>query len=585
MVRVTSDEQPLVAADTRGWNFYRADRTLRMLLPVYLDADLLAHIEPYLDSLGERVANDLDEFARLANANPPKLIHRDRFGRDLQQIEYHSAYRELEKAAFAEYEIHALSHRAGVLEWPQRMPLVAKHAFTFLFNQAEFGLGCPINVTDSTADLLIRFGSEELKEKYLSRLLSNDLSALLQGAQFMTEQEGGSDVGKITTRAVEQDGEWRIFGEKWFCSNADAGVAALLARPEGAPSGTRGLALFLVPRELEPGVPNRYRIIRLKEKMGTRSMASGEIKYEGAKAFLIGAADQGFRQMTQMMNGSRLSNGVKSAALMRRALHDAHSVARSRRVFGSSLYELPLARRQLLKIALPAEQALSMWMFVASQLDTANDPNSPAASKAQQVVRLATPVLKMRSTRDARKVTSDAMEFRGGTGYTEEFVNARLVRDSHLGSIWEGTTNIVAIDAVRRAIGRNQCLDPYCGELLQLLDSSTLVDEEYRCGLRSKLERIADQVQFVVENDLEYAYRQVTSNLYHIATAILMTWEAHETRNGSRLLWSHLVKKFRLDPSDPLEVTEEVSDSVANYLLNMNSIALDEANSLLKKIK
>lgn len=577
----TSDEHPVVAADTRGWNFYQADAALKSLLKLYLDSSLFRHIEPFLESLGSKAANDLDEHARLANANPPQLIYRDRFGRDLQRVEYHASYRKLEEAAFSEYEIHALSHRAGAMGWSKPMPLVAKHAFTYLFNQAEFGIGCPINVTDSTADLLIRFGSKELKDQFLPRLLTNEMSVLLQGAQFMTEQEGGSDVGKITTRAVEQDGEWKIFGEKWFCSNADAGVSALLARPEGAPSGTKGLALFLVPRELTKGVANRYRIIRLKEKLGTRSMASGEIAFEGATAYLIGDIDQGFRQMTQMMNGSRLSNGVKSAALMRRAVHDAHSVAKSRTVFGNSLYELPLARRQLLKIALPAEQSLSMWLFVASQLDRANSSSSKEASLASRVVRLATPVLKMRATRDARKVTSDAMEFRGGTGYTEEFVNARLVRDSHLGSIWEGTTNIVAIDAVRRAIARAQCLDAYHDVLTDLLNSSHLVDHQYRSGLESLLDRICKQAQFVAQNELEYAYRQVTSNLYHIATAILLLWESNETNNGSRMLWSQLVQRFRLAPIDPLQISG-IPDPVVDHLLKGTPVSLAEARELLK---
>jgi len=236
--------------------------------------------------------------------------------------------------------------------------VVAKHAFTFLFNQAEFGMGCPINVTDGCAKLLNNFGSEALKAKYLDGLTQTDMSKLTQGGQFMTEKEGGSDVGTLTTTAVQEGDHWRLYGEKWFCSNADAQVVMLLARPEGAGPGTRGVGLFLMPRHLDDGSQNHYRIVRLKDKLGTRSMASGEIKLEGAIAYAVGKLDRGFVQMAEMVNSSRLSNGVKSTALMRRAHHDAMTVARNRMVFGQRIIDLPLARRQLMKIALATEQAL-----------------------------------------------------------------------------------------------------------------------------------------------------------------------------------------------------------------------------------
>src|SRR5207247_916220 len=168
-----------------------------------------------------------------------------------------------------------------------------------------------------------------------------------------------------TTTAMQEGDHWRLTGEKWFCSNTDAAVVMLLARPEGAVAGTRGVGLFLMPRRLDDGSPNHYRIVRLKEKLGTRSMASGEIKLEGAVAYAVGRLDRGFLQMAEMVNWSRLSNGVKSTALMRRALHDAMTVARGRIVFGRRIVELPLARRQLLKMMLATEQALSLCFLTA----------------------------------------------------------------------------------------------------------------------------------------------------------------------------------------------------------------------------
>ena len=184
-----------IAPDTSDWNFFDVDPALQDLLTLYLAPDLLAHLEPHLKRMGGMVAGELDRAAHLADRHPPTLHHRDRFGRDHQSIEYHPAYRELEEAAFGTFAMHAMSHRGDVLGWPSPFPAVAKHAFTYLFNQAEFGLGCPINVTDSAAHVLRLYASDAVKERFLPHMLSDDTTVLWQGAQFMTEREGGSDVG------------------------------------------------------------------------------------------------------------------------------------------------------------------------------------------------------------------------------------------------------------------------------------------------------------------------------------------------------------------------------------------------------
>ena len=218
---------------------------------------------------------------------------RDRFGRDEDWIDYHSSYREMENIAFGDFQFHAMSHRAGTLGMDRPLPAVAKYALQYLFVQAEFGLMCPISVTDTSIHLIRKFASAELKDYLLPKMLSDDPAALWKGTQFMTERAGGSDVGAIETVARCEDGVWRLYGDKWFCSHADADVALLLARPEGAPAGTRGLALFALPRRLKDGRRNAYRIVRLKDKLGTRSMASGEILLEGAVAYLVGDAERG----------------------------------------------------------------------------------------------------------------------------------------------------------------------------------------------------------------------------------------------------------------------------------------------------
>jgi acyl-CoA dehydrogenase len=573
----------LLAPDTTGLNFYRADPALTDLLRIHLPDALFRYIEPHLDRLGELAGGYLDECARLADRHVPVLHQRDKFGRDAQRIEYHPAYRELERAAFGEFGIHAMSVRKGILGWPEKYPVVAKHAFTYLFNQAEFGLGCPINVTDGCAKLLANFGSEALKARYLDGLTQTDMSKLTQGGQFMTEKEGGSDVGTLTTTAIQEGDHWRLHGEKWFCSNADAEVVMLLARPQGAEAGTRGVGLFLMPRRLDDGSQNHYRIVRLKDKLGTRSMASGEIKLEGAIAYAVGKLDRGFVQMAEMVNSSRLSNGVKSTALMRRAYHDAMTVARHRVVFGQPIIDLPLARRQLMKIGLATEQALSMSFLTADALDRAEAGSQDAAA----LLRILTPTLKFRATRDARKVCGDALEMRGGIGYIEEFATARLLRDAHLGSIWEGTGNIVTLDALKRAVGRHGAEAALAADLHARLDDSANVPQAWRDRLRGLSDRaigFAREVASRADNEAEA--RRATSLLYHVASAVALAWEGGRIDamrgDARRLLLSRMVIDHRVAANDPFRLTENtVLRAITGHLLGDRAVDMAEVGELL----
>src|SRR5436305_5337314 len=580
---VSADKPGLIAPDTSGMHFYRSDPALADLLRIHLSEKLLQHVEPHLDRLGGLAGGHLDECARLADRHPPVLHQRDRFGRDAQWIEYHPAYRELEKAAFGEFGIHAMSLRKGILGWPQTYPVVAKHAFTFLFHQAEFGLGCPINVTDGCAKLLANFGDAALKAKYLDGLTQTDMAKLTQGGQFMTEKEGGSDVGKLTTTAVQEGDHWRLTGEKWFCSNADAKIVMLLARPQGAEGGTRGVGLFLMPRLLDDGSPNHYRIVRLKDKLGTRSMASGEIKLEGAIAYAVGRLDHGFVQMAEMVNSSRLSNGVKSTALMRRAYHDAMTVATNRIVVGRRIIDLPLGRRQLMKIALATEQALSMSFLTADALDRAEAGSQDAAA----LLRILTPTLKFRATRDARKVCGDALEMRGGIGYIEEFATSRLLRDAHLGSIWEGTGNIVAIDALTRAVGRHGADAALAADLHARLDDSANVPQAWRDRLRELADRAGGFAREAASrSDHEGDARRATSLLYHVASAVALAWEGgriHEMRGDARrLLLSRMVTDHPVPAGDPFRLPENAAQrAVTGHLLGERAVGMAEVGEFL----
>lgn len=348
------------------------------------------------------------------------------------------------------------------------------------------------------------------------------------------------------TAARPDGGMWRLNGDKWFCSNTDAGLALVLARPEGAPAGIKGVSLFLLPRDLPDGTRNSYRIVRLKDKLGTRSMASGEIVLEDARAWMIGEPGQGFVQMAEMINQSRLSNAVRSAGIMRRALREALAVARGREAFGRRLIDLPLQRRQLLKLMLPTEQALSVTMFTADALARAD----AGEDQGRALRRILTPLVKFRVCRDARKVAGDGMEARGGVGYIEEWIEPRLVRDSHLGSIWEGTSNIVALDVMRAA--RKEAAHAALGEAL----SRRMVEAGVEVGLRDRLDgllaRAVTAVGSVAETVDDGRARTVASGLYHATSACLLAAEGALLGDAGRMALAELVIRHKLTPRDPL---------------------------------
>ncbi len=253
----------------------------------------------------------MDELSRLADRHTPILHTRDPMGRDRDWIEFHPAYREMEQIVYGDFGVHAMSRRGGVLGWPDKATPITKYTFQYLFTQSEFGLMCPVSVTDTSAMLVERYADEDTKAKLLPGMWSQDMSKILKGAQFMTEKPGGSDVSNIELEARFKEGRWCLYGEKWFCSCADGDVALLLARPERAVAGNPGLALFAMLRHREDGTRNQYRIVRLKEKLGTKSMASGEIIFSGAMAYPLGevgeGVNDGLKQMMDQVNMSRLS--------------------------------------------------------------------------------------------------------------------------------------------------------------------------------------------------------------------------------------------------------------------------------------
>src|SRR5947209_9262408 len=305
-----------IMPDSEGINFYVADPDLSFLLGRHLSLEDNDRAQGILTEMGAVAAQKMDELAEVANRQGPVLVQYDKRGQRIDEVIFHPAYHELEHIAFADFAIAACSHHSGALGWPGRVPQPVKFALGYLGMQAESGVFCPVSMTDALARVMEHYASEPLKQRFLPGLTSLSLVHLQQGAMFLTEKQGGSDVGLTATvakrRTIDRSAEeklqpeWELWGDKWFCSNVSADLILTLARPEGASSGTRGLGLFLVPELLDDGSRNAYTIHRLTDKLGTRSLATGEVTLHGAQAYLVGNLERGFVQMTDMINLTRI---------------------------------------------------------------------------------------------------------------------------------------------------------------------------------------------------------------------------------------------------------------------------------------
>lgn len=396
-------------------DWYADDATLRAFLAARLPAGHWAALEPRLARLGVVAPHEVDPLARMADASPPVLTGNG--------ILFHPSYPRLQALA--------REHRVFTDAWHGGTRLTTL-ALGYLYAQAECGYFCPACMTDGAAVVLAkRPGFEDVA----ARLVQDAPEGALEGAMFLTEATGGSDVGSTGTRAMRApDGGWRLTGDKWFCSNADAGAVLTLARMPGGADGTRGLGLFLL-RQPNAGL----RFTRLKDKLGVRSMATGEGELRDAPATLVAGEDEGFKAMAEMVNLSRLYNAVASVAIARRALREGQKNGAWRVAFGRRLKDHPLYARSVAALAVDVKGALLVTLDAAHAYDRGD----------HALVRALTPPVKAVTARLAVRAASEACEMLGGNGYVQPWVTERLLRDAQVLPIWEGTTNVQALDFLR----------------------------------------------------------------------------------------------------------------------------------------
>ena len=406
-----------------------------------------------LADLGRLVPTVIEPLAREADRHPPVLRQYDARGARVDEIEFHPAYRELERTVAMTGVVRA-SFVPGWRGLETRAPAVVTLAMNYLLMQADQSItGCPIGMMGAMARCLER-NDQALAEKFVPGL-ADDTGHHLTAGMFLTEKAGGSDVGANETVAVRgEDGVWRLHGEKWFASCPQSDLILVMARPDGAGPGSRGLGLFLLPRFLADGSRNPLVLHRLKEKIGTRAMASSEAGLRGAEAWPVGDLGRGMKQMLDMVNHTRVGIAAGTAAVMRRCAVEALGHAGQRSTFGRRLADHPLMRDTLAELVVDSVAGFTAAMGVARALDDA-DAGRPGAAG---VLRLLTPLLKAAGCERARLSAIEAMEVRGGNGAIEDWPNSRILRDVLIHSIWEGPGNIMALD-VQRAIARGAFAD------------------------------------------------------------------------------------------------------------------------------
>jgi putative acyl-CoA dehydrogenase len=478
-----------------GYNVFAADKPL--VEAVRREGAEWA--ERRISTVGEFAGSERAQtLGRLANENGPKLRTHDRYGHRVDEVEFHPAWHEL-LGKSVEYELHSSPWKD-----PRPGAHVARGAAFMCMSQAEAGVGCPISMTYSVIPALRT--QPELAAEWEPRFLSSEYDprnapapekpGALAG-MGMTEKQGGTDVRANTTLARPVNGggpgaEYELSGHKWFMSAPMCDAFLVLAQADG------GISCFLFPRWTPDGERNRFRLQRLKDKLGNRSNASSEIEFDSASAWLVGEEGAGVRTIIEMVNHTRLDCVMGGATGMRAGVAQAIHHASHRSVFGRELSEQPLMRNVLADLCVESEAATISALRLARAYDEAIAGDEEAAN----LKRIANAVLKYWICKRAPMHAAEALECLGGNGYVEESGMPRLFRESPLNSIWEGSGNVQCLDVLRAMVKSPAAVDAFFAEVQEGAVSEPRL-AAYATSLRDEipgdLETIETRARRVVE--------------------------------------------------------------------------------------
>ncbi|MEU8482571.1 acyl-CoA dehydrogenase family protein [Streptomyces sp. NPDC048641] len=495
---VTNQAPPLV-----GYDVYAADKALAEGVERHLEPSLAPAVREELGVLGRAAGSaQAQEWGVLANENPPRLHTHDRYGHRVDEVEFHPSWHRLMGKGVSAGLTSAWSRPGGHL----------RRAAAFLvWSQVEAGHTCPLSMTHAAVPALRT--DPALAAEWEPRLTSTVYDAGLRpaaqkaGAVFgmgMTEKQGGSDVRTNTTRAtpLAEDGTYELTGHKWFCSAPMSdGFLVLAQAPEG-------LTCFLLPRVLQDGTRNPFAIQRLKDKLGNRSNASAEVEFDGTWARRVGDEGRGVRTIIEMVAATRLDCVLGSAAIMRQAVAQAVHHCTYREAFGGRLLDKPLMRNVLADLALESEAATTLALRLAAAQDAVQDTGS---EQERAFLRIAVPTAKYWVTKRCTPVAAEALECLGGNGYVEESGMPRLLRESPLNSIWEGSGNVQALDVLRALQREPQALNAFLQEVGRARGADHRLDGAIKGllteladleGIEARARRVVERIALVLQGSL-----------------------------------------------------------------------------------
>ncbi|MBS2770948.1 acyl-CoA dehydrogenase family protein [Anoxybacillus rupiensis] len=531
---------------------HEADPNLLANLKKYLDPELYGYAEKELEKFWQLCMTEFDKRAvHTDREGQPRLIKYDRFGNDVSEVWVNEGYRQTVKQTY-ESGIVGYVHKT-IPELGRKGNYIYSYAQGYLLSQVEPGFYCPVTLTMATAYLLEHFADQELKNKYLPHVISTGEVERYEGATFLTERQGGSDVGANEVKAVPCGDHYKIYGEKYFASNAGmCGVAMVLARIEGSGPGTKGLSLFLVPWRTDDGALNGIQIRRLKDKLGVRAVPSAEVVFDGAKAYVVGDPTKGFYYMMEALNLSRVCNAVASIGIMKRALDEAVQYAEERSAFGQTLTSYPMVRETLAHLTARQEVQTSACFELIALFDRIMQAPEQATEAEKAWNRLLIAILKMRTAEEAIAFAHEAIEMHGGNGYIEDFVTPRLLRDAQVLTVWEGTANILSLEVlrlIRKHRIEERFNDKMREQLAALPGHLRPLAKPVESGLDELMESLP-RLQAMPEHAQTYHAKKIANrlcDLYLSVTALKNASESERSEMMARLFLQHIWPQHLLD--------------------------------------
>ncbi|GAA2158080.1 acyl-CoA dehydrogenase family protein [Actinomadura napierensis] len=543
-----------------GLNWYDCDPTLRFLMRRHL-GDGFGWAEPRLRELGALMGGPVNAWAEQTDRNPPRLEKYDRWGRDVSEVvmpaSFEAARRELVATSFTRPGFIAEARANGVDPAPMAV------AWSYLLDQADIGMACALGTGgDMVVGLTEMFAPDDVKARVREIFAAGEFSG--EAAQLLTERSGGSDLGALESTAARDGDAWRLNGLKWFASNANGSAFVVLAKSEGGADGVRGIAPFLVLRERRDGTRNGVRVRRLKDKLGTRSVASAEIEFTDAEAFLLAPASssgqggdgRGLARMMELTNGARLGISMMGVGCARRSLVESLCYTRVREAFGAPLDEQPLMRRKLAEMIVETEAAQALVFD---------------GYLGKPRLRIGAALIKLRAARLGVTSASDAIEIHGGNGYIEQWPVARILRDAQVNPIWEGGDNILCLD-VRRAIERQDAHEPFLDRLTEAVRNAPDGDDATADLVNERIGHVREAVETWRGLDRATAearlfpLAQYMADVY--AAALLLEqagWERADSGADRKALVARLYARRHLADAGPLRAIDAPAEDLERF--------------------